>query len=80
MIRVRTLTARQADVLRLAAAGYNQDEIAERLGVTRDAVNQRMILVRIKLSADSTDEAVAIGWRTGILSTGQVARELVRAA
>lgn len=55
-----TLSARQLEVLRLVAKGFNNDEIAERLGLSRGGVKAHLAIVFERLCASSRTEAVAI--------------------
>lgn len=48
------LTAKEREVARLAAFGYPNHLIAERLGLTVGAVNSRMFFARLKLKASKS--------------------------
>lgn len=53
-----TLTFREMDILRLLAAGKNDMEIAQRLGMEENTVRQLVQFLTIKLSARSREEAL----------------------
>ena len=60
MTQAPSLTRREKDVLRLAAEGYRQAEIATELGVTLSTVDTHVTNILAKLGARSTAQAVAI--------------------
>jgi DNA-binding NarL/FixJ family response regulator len=64
---VTPLTAREQETLVLLAAGASTEEVAERLGVTRNTVRNHVQRVLDKLGARSKLEAVAIARREGLL-------------
>ena len=61
------LTAREIEVLRVAAQGLSNREIAERLSLSVNTVRNHMQHVLTKLGAHSKLEAAAIGVRLGIV-------------
>jgi len=63
----RLLTARELDVLRLAACGLSNAIIADRLDVSSRTVQAHLAQVFNKLGASSRTEAVIAGLRSGML-------------
>jgi DNA-binding NarL/FixJ family response regulator len=61
------LTPREADVLRLIAAGYSNREIGEALGMSEGAVKNHASAVLSKLGARDRTRAVLRGIELGIL-------------
>lgn len=59
---VRTLNARQREVLALAAKRLTNPEIGERLGITRDGVKWHMSEILARLDVDTREEAVDL-WK-----------------
>lgn len=57
------LTPRQQEVLGLLAQGLSSDGIGIRLGISTDAVNQHIDVIRRKFGAANRTEAVAIALR-----------------
>ena len=55
-----TLSARQKDILRLVAKGFNNDEIAERVGITRHGVKAHLAIAFERLGASSRTEAASL--------------------
>lgn len=55
-----TLSSRQKDILRLVAKGFNNDEIAERVGITRHGVKAHLAIAFERLGASSRAEAASI--------------------
>ena len=55
-----TLSSRQKDILRLVAKGFNNDEIAERVGITRHGVKAHLAIAFERLGASSRTEAASI--------------------
>jgi DNA-binding CsgD family transcriptional regulator len=70
--RVRVLTRRQTEVLRLAANGNTSAEIATRLGVSVNTVNSMLRRVYRALGVADRAQAVAVAWRVGLLRPGDV--------
>lgn len=62
------LTAREREVLRLLADGYDAAGIADRLVISRNTARNHIQRVLVKLGAHSKLEAVAIARREGLLS------------
>ena len=67
---VRPLTARELEVLRLMALGWETEYIAAELEVTHHTVRSHVANLRRKLNAKSRFEAVMTATRLGILSLG----------
>lgn len=65
-----TLSAREAEVLRLVARGYTADEVATALGVSPHTVQTFVRRIYTKLQVGSRAEAVREGQRQGWLSEG----------
>lgn len=65
-----TLSAREAEVLRLVARGYTADEVAAALGVSPHTVQTFVRRIYTKLQVGSRAEAVREGQRQGWLSEG----------
>ncbi|HEX4901342.1 MAG TPA: LuxR C-terminal-related transcriptional regulator [Acidimicrobiales bacterium] len=61
------LSERELDVLRLAAEGCSNTEIAERLGLSHHTVHRHMANVRTKLGGDSKAAVVARATREGLI-------------
>lgn len=66
------VTAREIDVLRLAANGATNQAIASALGIGKQAVLSRMQSVFRKLRVGDRAQAVAVGLRLGLLSLDDV--------
>jgi DNA-binding CsgD family transcriptional regulator len=60
------LTARERELLRLARLGYTNNEIADQLGVTRNAVRFHLKEVHSKLETGGERSALARGWRRAL--------------
>ena len=63
-----TLSARQKDILLLVAKGFNNDEIAERVGITRHGVKAHLAIVFERLGAASRAEAASLALSLGLIS------------
>ncbi len=63
---LRGLTAREAEVLRLIAAGRTNREITEALVVTLSTVQNHLINIYRKIDARSRADATAYAFRHGI--------------
>lgn len=66
------LTPREREVLRLLALGLSNDEIAERLVVTKRTVQNHVSNIYGKLRLDSRAEAVLYAIRHGIVDVGEI--------
>jgi DNA-binding NarL/FixJ family response regulator len=66
-IAAAALTARELDVLRLAAEGDANKEIAWKLGISEHTAKFHVASILGKLSAGSRTEAVTIGIRRGLV-------------
>lgn len=62
------LSPRQLECLRLVADGYSYAQIAEQLDLGKPTINGYVHEIRRQLGARTTAHAVAIGYRTGLLS------------
>ena len=62
-----TLSDRQKDILRLVAKGFNNDEIAKRIGITRHGVKAHLAIVFERLEASSRTEATSIALSLGLI-------------
>ncbi|MEU0181811.1 LuxR C-terminal-related transcriptional regulator [Streptomyces sp. NPDC006207] len=70
--RVRVLTRRQLEVLRLAANGNTAAEIAGWLGVTADTINGTLRHAYRNLGVNDRAHAVAVACRVGLLRPGDI--------
>ena len=61
------LSPRQLDILRLVAKGFNNDEIAERIGISRGGVKAHLAIVFDRLGASSRTEAASLAVSLGII-------------
>ena len=61
------LTERELDVLRLILEGINDDDIAERLGISSFGVNQHVQAIRSRLCAGSRTEAAVRAIKNGLV-------------
>jgi DNA-binding NarL/FixJ family response regulator len=62
------LTSREADVLRLIARGFSNEQVAEELHLAESTVRKHATNVYRKLDVDSAREAIAWAWQQGIMS------------
>ena len=62
-----SLSERQKDILRLASKGFNNDEIAERIGITRHGVKAHLAIAFERLGASSRTEAASLALSLGII-------------
>ena len=65
--RLPALSPRQKDILRLVAKGFNNDEIASRIGITRHGVKAHLAIVFERIGASSRTEAASIAISAGII-------------
>jgi DNA-binding NarL/FixJ family response regulator len=65
--RVEQLTAREREVLKLAAVGYSNKDIAKELNITQDTVKKHMQSILGKLHASSRIHAAIQATRAGII-------------
>ena len=63
-----TLSARQKDILLLVPKGFNNDEIAERVGITRHGVKAHLAIVFERLGAATRAEAASLALSLGLIS------------
>jgi PAS domain S-box-containing protein len=61
------LTPRQAEVLRCLAGGHSTDQIAERLGISRETVRNHIRDILKRLGAHTRLEAVVVARERGLL-------------
>ena len=66
------LTARELEILRLAAKGISNKEIALRLDLSLRTVKGYLASIFLKLNAASRTEAVVVGLRKGILTLNDI--------
>jgi NarL family two-component system response regulator LiaR len=64
------LTARESEVIRLMAEGYNNSEIALQLSISLSTVKKHVSNILAKLNTTSRTEAVAIAVRANLASVG----------
>ena len=62
-----SLSERQKDILRLIAKGFNNDEIAERVGITRHGVKAHLAIIFERLGASSRTEAASLALSLDII-------------
>ena len=62
-----TLSTRQKDILRLVAKGFNNDEIAEQIGITRHGVKAHLAIAFDRLGASSRTEAASLALSLGLI-------------
>lgn len=62
-----SLSDRQKEILQLVAKGFNNDEIAERIGISRGGVKAHLSIIFSRLGATSRTEAAALGISTGLI-------------
>ncbi|MGH9519924.1 MAG: response regulator transcription factor [Terriglobales bacterium] len=67
VVQAEALTAREVQVLRLAAAGLANKQIANRLGISDHTVKFHLAGLMGKLGAASRTEAVTLGIRRGLV-------------
>ena len=65
--RLPALSPRQKDILRLVAKGFNNDEIAARIGITRHGVKAHLAIVFERIGASSRTEAASLAISAGII-------------
>ena len=65
--RTPVLSARQLEILRLVAKGFNNDEIAERIGISRGGVKAHLAIAFDRLGASSRTEAASLAVSLGII-------------
>ena len=64
---VPSLSERQKDILRLVAKGFNNDEIAKLVGITRHGVKAHLSIAFERLGASSRAEAATTALTLGII-------------
>lgn len=62
-----TLSTRQKDILRLVAKGFNNEEIAERIGITRHGVKAHLAIAFERLGVASRAEAASMAVSLGLI-------------
>ena len=66
MDKVR-LTNRQRELIELLAMGYQQDQIAKQLNISRDTVSYQFRNIKIVLNAKTTAQVVANALKLGLI-------------
>lgn len=64
---IPNISSRQKEVLHLVSKGFNNDEIAERLGITRHSVKAHLAITFERLGASSRTEAATIALTMGLI-------------
>ena len=72
-----SLTARQAEVLRLAGGGLSGKQIARRLGISVRTVENHFSAMRQRMGTHSQSELIAYGAVTGLVKYGPAVPEPV---
>lgn len=62
-----TLSLRQKEILSLVSKGFNNGEIADRVGITRHGVKAHLAIIFKRLGAASRAEAASLGLSLGII-------------
>jgi len=70
--RTRPLTGRETEVLRLAARGYSNREIARELGLSPRTIQAHMANIFGKMEVASRTEAVMVGLRRGLIKLDDI--------
>ena len=61
------LSSRQKEILSLVSKGFNNGEIADRVGITRHGVKAHLAIIFKRLGAASRVEAASLGLSLGII-------------
>ncbi len=61
------LTNRQKELITLLAMGYQQDQIAKKLNISRDTVSYHFRNIKLVLDAKTTAQAVAKALKHGLI-------------
>ena len=67
------LSVRERETLRWLVQGLCHDEVAERMGITARTVQAHTDSIRSKLNASSTNEAIFLATKGGLLDLAQLA-------
>ena len=62
-----TLSPRQLEILRLVSKGFNNNEIADRIGISRGGVKAHLAIAFDRLGASSRTEAASLAVSLGII-------------
>ena len=66
-LQAPTISTRQKEILRLVAKGFNNDEIAEQIGITRHGVKAHLAIAFERLGASSRTEAASLALSLGLI-------------
>ncbi len=72
-MRIHDLSEREIEILKLAAKGMNNQEIAKRLFLSRRTVQAHLVNVFRKMDVSSRTEAVLQALRKGWFTLGELA-------
>jgi LuxR family maltose regulon positive regulatory protein len=66
-VDAEVLTRKEVQVLRLAAQGLSNDQLAERLFIAETTVRTHLRNINVKLDARNRMEAIAVARRLGLM-------------
>ncbi|WP_367318476.1 response regulator [Streptomyces sp. HUAS ZL42] len=72
--RLDALTEREREVMRLVAAGCNNDEIAQRLVLAPSTAKTHVSRIMTKLGARDRSQVVVLAYESGMVSPGRLER------
>ncbi|HET7768720.1 MAG TPA: LuxR C-terminal-related transcriptional regulator [Chloroflexota bacterium] len=72
------LTPRQRELLRLIASGYTENQIGDRLGLTRGTIKEHLARARERLRAVNTVHAAVLAIKAGLLDVSTLSPRRVK--